>query len=169
MPSPKKPEPRPAPKDARPPSPADDEQSMLLGFLDYLRESVAGKLDGAPEPHVRQAQVPSGTNLLGLVTHLTAVERFVFLGQDATSWPRTFRPGDDDTVESVLAGYREAVALANERVLACDDLSGPAAEPPARDRSPSMRWALAHMIEETGRHAGHADILRELIDGSTGR
>ena len=169
MPSAKKSEPRPTPKDARPPSPADDERSTLLGFLDYLRESVAGKLDGAPEPQVRQAQVPSGTNLLGLVTHLTAVERFVFLGQDAKSWPRTFRPGDSDTVESVLAGYREAVALANERVLACDDLSRPAAESPARGRSPSMRWALAHMIEETGRHAGHADILRELIDGSTGR
>lgn len=161
--------PRPKGKDAKPPLPPDDERSTLLGFLDYLRESVAGTLDGAPEPQVREARVSSGTNLLGLVRHLTAVERFVFLGQDAKSWPGTFKPAADETVESVLAAYRDANALANERILACDDLGGPAAELPARGRSPSMRWALVHMIEETGRHAGHADILRELIDGSTGR
>lgn len=156
-------------QDDKPPSPPDDERSTLLGFLDYLRDAIAGKLQGAPEPQVREPAVPSGTNLLGLVKHVTAVERFVFLGQDAKSWPATFRPTAEETVESVLAGYRAAVEQANERILACDDLSGPAASSPQRGSSQTMRWALAHMIEETGRHAGHADILRELIDGSTGR
>ena len=156
-------------RDDKPPSPADDERSTLLGFLDYLRNAIAGKLEGAPEPQVREPGVASGTNLLGLLKHVTAVERFVFLGEDAKSWPATFRPTAQDTVDSVLAGYRAAVDQANERILACDDLSGPAAASPGRGSSPTMRWALTHMIEETGRHAGHADILRELIDGSTGR
>lgn len=100
---------------------------------------------------------------------MTAVERFVFLGEDARSWPKTFRPVAADTIDTVLAGYRQAVGEANERILACTDLEQPAAATSDRGSSPSMRWALAHMVEETGRHAGHADILRELIDGSTGR
>ncbi len=52
---------------------------------------------------------------------------------------------------------------------ACTDLAAPVPRPVRNGRTPSMRWVLVHMIEETGRHAGHADILRELIDGSTGR
>ena len=68
-----------------------------------------------------------------------------------------------------MAGYRTAVAEANEVIAACTDLTEPTATVPGRRSAPSMRWALTHMIEETGRHAGHADILRELIDGSTGR
>lgn len=160
---------RPRRKDRTPPRPGDDERSTLLGFLDYLRDSLAAKLEGAPEPQVRTAGVPSGTNLLGLVTHVTAVERFVFLGEDADSWPQTFRPAPGDTIDGVLAGYRDAVDEANQRILACDDLSLPAAPSARRGSPPSMRWALIHMIEETGRHAGHADILREQIDGSTGR
>ena len=169
MPAAKSSKPRPRKKDLKPPSPDGDERSTLLGFLDYLREAVTGKLDGAPEPQVRESGVPSGTNLLGLVTHLTAVERSVFLGQGPKSWPKTFRPVADDTIDSVLAGYRDAVRDANQRILDCTDLSQPAAASPARGSSPTMRWALTHMIEETGRHAGHADILRELLDGSTGR
>lgn len=155
--------------DVGPPSPAGDERSTLLGFLDYLRDAVAGKVEGTPEPQVREAGVPSGTNLLGLVTHLTAVERFVFLGQDAKSWPKTFKPGLGDTIDTVLAGYREAVKEANERIVNCDDLSQRVTPAPGRKSSPSMRWALTHMIEETARHAGHADILREHIDGAVGR
>jgi hypothetical protein len=139
--------PRRVNKDVKPPSPADDERSTLLGFLDYLRDAIAGKLEGAPEPQVREPGVPSGTNLLGLVKHITAVERFGFLGEDAKSWPKTFRPTAKDTVDSVLADYRAAVERANERVLACTDLSQPAAASPARGSSPTMRWALTHMIE----------------------
>ncbi len=69
----------------------------------------------------------------------------------------------------MFAGYRDAVRRANSVIEACADLAAPAPLAPGRRSAPSMRWVLAHMIEETGRHAGHADILREQIDGATGR
>jgi len=79
------------------------------------------------------------------------------------------RPAPDETVDGLLAAYRETIERANEVIEACPDLRLPAPRPQGRERGPSMRWVLVHMIEETGRHAGHADILREQIDGSTGR
>lgn len=146
-----------------------DEKGTLLGILDGLRSAIANKVVGVPEPQVRTAGVPSGTNLLGLLKHLAYVERFYFLGEDVGDWDATMRPSGEDTVESVLADYREAVRQANQVIDACQDLALPAPRPPRPGTAPPMRWVLAHMIEETGRHAGHADILRERIDGSTGR
>ncbi|GAA3090658.1 DinB family protein [Streptomyces rectiviolaceus] len=146
-----------------------DEKATLRGFLDQLRNSVAGKVVGVPEPQVRTGQVPSGTSLLGLLRHLAYVERFYFLGEDADDWPATMRPSAEDTVDGVLTDYRKTVERANQVIDACPDLALPAPRPPRRGAAPSMRWVLVHMIEETGRHAGHADILREQIDGSTGR
>jgi Protein of unknown function (DUF664) len=122
-----------------------------------------------PEPQARTAGVPSGTSLLGLVKHLTHVERFYFLGQRVDDWGATMRPTREETVDGVLAGYRDAVERANQVIEACPDLTLPAPRPARRGPAPSMRWVLVHMIEETGRHAGHADILRERIDGVTGR
>ena len=75
-------------RDVPPPRSGTGEKQVLTGFLDYLRESVASKLDGAPEPEVRTAMVASGTNLLGVVSHLTNVERFTFLGERVTDWAR---------------------------------------------------------------------------------
>ncbi|SCG08065.1 Protein of unknown function [Streptomyces sp. Ncost-T6T-2b] len=69
----------------------------------------------------------------------------------------------------VVARYREAVAEANAVLDGCADLGAPLPRTQPGKPAPSVRWALTHLIEETGRHAGHADILRELIDGSTGR
>jgi hypothetical protein len=146
-----------------------DERAVLLEFLGRLREAVANKVVGVPEPQVRTAGVPSGTNLLGLVGHLTYVERFHFLGERTDDWDRTMRPAPEETVDSVLAAYREAVRQSNQVVEECQDLGRPTPRHPRRAQAPSMRWVLVHMIEETGRHAGHADILRERIDGSTGR
>lgn len=156
-------------RDTPPPRTGIDEKDVLVGFLEYLRTSIAGKLDNVPEPAVRTPGVPSGTNLLGLIKHLTHVERYVFLGDAVTDWPSTFQPNDDETVAQIRAGYRNAIADANERIGACPDLTAPAHPATGKKNAPSMRWALTHMIEETGRHAGHADILRELIDGNTGR
>ncbi|WP_172386597.1 DinB family protein [Streptomyces sp. MNP-20] len=156
-------------EDTRPPSAGPDEKAVLLGFLDQLRAAVADKVTGVPEPQVRSGGVPSGTNLLGLVRHLAIVERFYFLGEEVGPWHATMRPSAEDTVESVLADYRRTVERANQVIDACPDLTLPAPRPPRRGPGPSMRWVLVHMIEETGRHAGHADILREQIDGSTGR
>lgn len=154
-------------RDTPPPRTRTDELAVLRGFLDYLRTSVAAKVEGAPEPQAREAAVASGTNLLGLLVHLTAVERSMFLGARVTDWQATFRAAPDDSVADVVARYRDAVEHANRVLDGCTD---PAATLPRPGRpGPSVRWALTHMIEETGRHAGHADILRELIDGATGR
>ncbi|MEV6598697.1 DinB family protein [Actinoplanes sp. NPDC051346] len=148
---------------------APDEKATLVGFLDYLRAAIADKVADVPEPQIRTAGVPSGTNLLGLVKHLTAVERFYFLEEPITDMRRTLRPSRDETVERLLAAYRETTAQANKVIETWTDLTRPAPRPPGRALAPSQRWVLVHMIEETGRHAGHADILREQIDGSTGR
>lgn len=154
-------------RDTPPPRSGSSEAEVLRGFLDYLRASIAAKVDGAPEPQVRTAMVPSGTNLIGLLNHLTHVERSLFLGDEVTDWQATFKTVAG--VPEVVAGYREAVDRANEVLDGCTDLAAPLPRPRPGRPAPSVRWALTHMIEETGRHAGHADILRELVDGTTGR
>lgn len=156
-------------RDTPPPRTGTTETETLRAFLDYLRSAIAAKVDGAPEPQVRTAAVPSGTNLLGLLVHLTAVERSIFLGDKVTNWKATFRAAPTDSVTDVVARYRETIDRANEVLDGCTDLATPVPWSHPDRPAPSVRWALTHMIEETGRHAGHADILRELIDGSTGR
>ncbi|NIK61780.1 DinB family protein [Kribbella shirazensis] len=164
-------------RDAGPPATGPGERDVLVGFLDYLRTSIAAKAEGLPEDAVRAPGVPSGTNLLGLVKHLTAVERHWVLGAEVPSWPATFRAGVDETAAEVLAAYRETGAEANAAVATWDDLDAPGPKPGRPGQSgrsgarsaPSRRWTLVHLIEETARHAGHADILREQLDGRTGR
>jgi hypothetical protein len=152
-----------------PPATNGSEREVLLEFLEYLRESVIAKVQGAPEPQVRTPGVPSGTNLLGLLNHLINVERFTFLGEKVSDWQKTFHAAPEGTVKSLTAEYRSVTARATDIILACADLESPSARPTRQGGPPSMRWALTHMIEETARHAGHMDILRELIDGGTGR
>lgn len=149
-------------RDLGPPRTGPGEKDVLLGFLDYLRASVIAKTQGVDEPQVRTPGVESGTNLLGLVKHLTHVERHWVLGEPVANWAATFRPKPEESVGDIVRAYQETADRVNEVIAACPDLTtdGPRA---------SLRWTLTHLIEETGRHAGHADILRELIDGSTGR
>jgi hypothetical protein len=156
-------------KDTGPAWTAPDEKSTLVGFLDHLRTSIADKVTDVPEPAARTAGVPSGTSLLGLIKHLTAVERFYFLEEPITNMRRTFRPTRAETAEVLISEYRATTGRANEIIGTWTDLTRPAPRPPGRAFAPSRRWVLVHMIEETGRHAGHADILREQIDGVTGR
>ncbi|MER6624924.1 MULTISPECIES: DinB family protein [unclassified Streptomyces] len=156
-------------RDTPPPRTGSSETEVLRGFLDHLRNSVSAKVEDAPEPQVRTASVPSGTNLLGLLNHLTSVERATFLGERVTDWQATFHAAPGDSVADVVTRYRQAVARANDVLDECADLGAPVPRPRSNGSAPSVRWALTHMIEETGRHAGHADILRELIDGATGR
>ncbi|WP_164842664.1 DinB family protein [Actinoplanes solisilvae] len=156
-------------KDTGPPWTGGDEKATLLGFLDYLRESIAGKVVDVPEPQVRAGGVASGTNLLGLIKHLTCVERFYFLGEPMGNMRSSMRPRRDETADGLLAAYRETNEQVNRVIESCVDLAADAPRVPGRGLAPSMRWALVHLIEETGRHAGHADILREQIDGATGR
>jgi uncharacterized damage-inducible protein DinB len=155
--------------DTPPPRAGSSETETLRAFLDYLRASVAAKVDGSPDPQVRTAGVPSGTNLLGLLNHLTSVERWMFLGDNVTDWQATFQAPLADSVADVVARYRETVARANRVLDECTDLAAPVPRSRPQNSAPSVRWALVHMIEETARHAGHADILREAIDGATGR
>ncbi|MEV6594786.1 DinB family protein [Streptomyces acidicola] len=155
--------------DTPPPRTGPGEVEVLRGFLDYLRTSIAAKIEGTPEPQARTADVPSGTNLLGLLHHLTHVESATFLGERVTNWQATFHAAPKDGVADVVARYRRTVERANEVLDGCTDLGAPTPRPQPGKPAPTLRWALTHMIEETGRHAGHADILRELIDGATGR
>lgn len=76
---------------------------------------------------------------------------------------------DEDTIANILDAYVASVRQANEVVAACADLDAPGARSARKAEPPTMRWILVHLIEETARHAGHADILREQIDGSVGR
>ncbi|HJP74595.1 MAG TPA: DinB family protein [Pseudonocardiaceae bacterium] len=133
------------------------ERDLLAGFLDDLRASIAAKADGVPETQARAPGVPSGTNLLGLIKHLTYVERYWLLGDRVADWQTTFDLTADDTAATIIAAYRATNTETNAQI-ATWDLA-----------EPKRRWTLVHLIEETARHAGHADILRELIDGATGR
>jgi uncharacterized damage-inducible protein DinB len=149
------------------------EPEALLRYLDRVREAVIRASEGVTDAQQRAAGVPSGTNLLGLIQHLTWVEEHwyqrVFLGQDPGTSP-------DDPMDvlagvtraQVVAAYREAYARSNEIVRACPDLSTMSKIPnPGEESTVSLRRITAHMLEETARHAGHADILREQIDGAT--
>ncbi|MFH8561784.1 DinB family protein [Streptomyces sp. NPDC017988] len=157
-------------RDAGPPSTGPGEKDVLAGFLDHLRACVTAKAEGLPETQARAPGVPSGTNLLGLVRHLTYVERHWLLGEHVRDWQATFRTAPGDTAETVLAAYRETNAATNEQIASWDDLGAAGPRPAGHGRqAPSRRWTLTHLIEETARHAGHADILRELADGTAGR
>ena len=150
------------------------EKATLLGLLGENRAVMVWKLDGLSEADARRPMVDSGTSLLGLVKHLAWVELSwfgsAFAGEEIDfPWTRSdpdadFRIDDDETIADVVAFYEEAVAHSNE-IIARADLDQHAAK---GRRRPSLRWIMGHMVEETARHAGHADIVRELIDGTTG-
>ncbi|MFK0174275.1 DUF664 domain-containing protein [Streptomyces sp. NPDC090306] len=108
-----------------------------------------------------------------MLKHLTAVELnwfvWAYTGADREQWEDEEAVSASDSASGLASAYREAIARANKVALACTDLDRPGARSLRETPPPSMRWVLVHMIEETARHAGHADILREQIDGSTGR
>ena len=155
--------------DQRPPRETGDERAVLTALLRYQRESLLRKLDGVDAAAARWSPVATGTSLLWLVKHLAQAELLWiavrFAGLD------TELPDDAvherDTVESVSASYQAATARADE-LIAAAGLDDPCQRVPGDEPLP-LRWVVAHLLEETARHAGHADILRELIDGSTGR
>jgi uncharacterized damage-inducible protein DinB len=152
------------------------EREVLEAFLDFHRGVVVRKLTGVTEEQARARLVPSLTTLAGLVRHLTGVERHWFQAVCAQV-PRDRLPannrgddpswqlGPDDTVERLVHEYEEACAQ-SRATAARYPLDH--AVPHHRLGTVSLRWIYVHMVEETARHAGHADILRELIDGATG-
>jgi uncharacterized damage-inducible protein DinB len=145
------------------------ERDVLLRYLAKHRRLVVAALDGLTDEQVRRPMVPSGTNLLGLVHHLTGVERhwfeLVFLGAAIVPDMSMSAPASTP-IDEVIAGYRAACARSDEIVRGCTDLSTLAAIPnPGEDEVDSLRLIIAHMVEETAQHTGQADIIRELIDG----
>ncbi|MEU6235269.1 DinB family protein [Kitasatospora sp. NPDC047058] len=150
-------------------------------YLQDARDALLWKLEGLSEYDVRRPLTPTGTNLLGLVKHLTGAEAVYFgetYGRPFTG-PALWITGDaepnadlwvtpEETREQIVGGYRRVWAHADETIAALPlDATG---RVPWGDRSEvTLHGSLVHMIAETQRHAGHADIVRELVDGTTGQ
>ena len=162
------------------PEPSADERVTLTGFLDWYRATMILKIDGVTDEQARTRYVPSDTSLIGLVRHLSEVERGWFqrrlrgdeappLYYSADDPDGDFHPGLDWTIALAVASYERECEVS--RVITADtaSLDELTVETVRGYGVPvSLRWILTHMIEETARHAGQADILRELIDGVTG-
>ena len=162
---------RPGPPDA------GGERATLEGFIDFLRATVVMKLSGLTDEQSRRPLLDSSPLMTsaGVVKHLTAVERWWFthaLADDQTvPWlfdredhDFEFRLTAEDTVDAVLQVYAEECERSRAVAAAMDLEDIGRREKMVR----SVRWVLTHMIEETARHAGHLDLLRESIDGSKG-
>lgn len=146
------------------------EVEQLRAALDGLRAGVLKKLAGLSGEDARRTTVDSGTNLAGLVQHLTFVESMWFegtvAGGKAARGDRSMRVDSSVSLQTLRAEYRAACAASNEIIAAVGDADVPV----TRDgKARNLRWALLSVIGETARHAGHADIIREQIDGQTGR
>lgn len=149
------------------------ELDTALAFLTFARSCVVKKTTGLDDEQLRRRLVVSDTNLLGLVQHLTAAERYWFgytVGGDGSYAEVDFDMlvAPDRTPEQVLADYRAAIADSDAYITGAGGMDALTAQP-IGDAPRTLRWVMAHMTGETIRHAGHADILRELIDGVTGR
>jgi uncharacterized damage-inducible protein DinB len=155
-----------------------DERTILVTFLDYARATVSTKCAGLLEADARRAPLPSSPlmTVSGLVSHLRWVEywwfQVMFLGQDDHGpWTeedpdREMRIAVQVPLTELLHDYQEQCARSRELVAALD-LDTPSRRP-ARGTPVTLRWILFHLIEETARHNGHLDILREMADGVTG-
>ena len=160
-----------------------DERTTLVEFLDYYRATLAIKIDGLSDEQARTASVPpSDLNLLGLVRHMAEVERSWFRWRFAggevgplyygDAHPTgdedgDLHPGPDDTVTEALATWQNEIAFARE-LTARTELYAVSAGHAGKRGPNNLRWVLVHLIEEYARHCGHADLLRETIDGAKG-
>lgn len=157
---------------------AGDERAIVLGFLAFQRDTVRWKIDGLAKEQLLRPHPPSTMTLLGLVRHLAVVEdswfNKTFLGGELPEpWASVDWDADRDwewhsaadcPVEESIALWEAAVARSNA-VIAAHDFDERSAK--GKDR-PSLRWIVIHLIEEYSRHNGHADLLREAIDGQVG-
>jgi len=156
--------------DRKPPKLVGEERETLHALLQYQRISLVRKVDGIDERAARRSLVDSGTTLLWLVKHMARAESLWvlhrFAGLDGTVADDTVTP--DDTLTGAVEAYRATWARVDAVVSAAPSLDEPCRHS-GDDAPANLRWVLMHLLEETARHAGHADILRELIDGETGR
>ncbi len=163
------------------PALAAGEREMLTGWLDHHRAILVWKCAGLTDEQLRQRSVPpSSLSLIGLVRHMAAVERGwfrqVLLGEDGPDLYVTpedpdadFNGADEADIAEAFSSFERECAAARQAVAAAPDLDVLSKERSQRTGEPfSLRWILTHMIEEYARHNGHADLLRECIDGATG-
>jgi hypothetical protein len=157
------------------PAESATERDTLAGMLDFLRATVVSKVDGLDDTDAFRPTVPPSTlTAAGVVKHLTGVERFWFsidfAGADLP-WPWTeddphgnFHPGRTETLAGIVADYRAECDRSRQAISSAglDDVAR------AEGMGFTLRYALVHMIEETARHCGHLDLLRERTDGVTG-
>ena len=167
------------------PPAAGDEAATLLGFLDYQRATLAWKCSGLDAAGMRATVAASSITLGGLLKHLAYVEADWFSESlhgrdrepawDTVDWKADpdweWHSAAEDTPEQLFALWQDAVTRSRSLVTGALADGGP--ERLARrtwpdGSAPSLRWILCHMIEEYARHNGHADLLRESVDGQTG-
>jgi uncharacterized damage-inducible protein DinB len=167
------------------PAAAGDERTQLTQFLDFQRATILMKVEGLDRDQMNTTTAASNLTLAGLLKHLAVVEdgwfRRVLLGEEPAPWYRhvdgdadpdwDFRTAADDDPADLIALYEQVCDRSREAVASVATLDDLTVEVPRRGgiRRFNLRWVLLHMIEETARHAGHADLLREAIDGTTGR
>ena len=159
-----------------------DQKADLQRYLQIGRDAVLWKLDGLSEYNARRPMTPTGTNLLGLVKHLATMELGYFgqvFGRPADEPMPWMAEGADinadmwataeESREQIVGLYRRACAHSDATIDALDlDSAGHVPWWQEGRREVTLRRILVHMISETDRHAGHADIVRELIDGTAG-
>jgi uncharacterized damage-inducible protein DinB len=144
-----------------------DERELYLVWLGFLRGAVLRDVSGVSDEDAHRRPDGKLLPLAGIVNHLIGVERRWIdggmLGGPIVRREEEFFPGPEVTVAGVTRAYRERAARTDEivRGLALD-------APNSRREGTTLRWTLLHLINETARHAGHADAVRELIDGATG-
>ncbi len=152
------------------------ERELLTGFLDWYRAVIERKAYGLTLAQASEAMTPSGLTVLGTVKHLTWVEQLWlhrrFAGEAEARDPTedntaSFRLDAADTVPSVLDGYRQQ-AQRSRAIAAAASLDDVSVDEHQLFGRVSLRWVLVHLLEETARHAGHLDVMRERIDGRTG-
>lgn len=156
--------------ETRPTPPGNaDERTTLKAFLELYRQTMVMKIEGLDEEQARWRPTEQANSLLVLVQHLTGVERNWF--QRVVAGREIDRDRDAElgpleglTVAEAVAAYRDEWRRSDEVL----DGVGSLDEPGKGESGFSVRWVLMHMLEETARHAGHADITRELIDGTVG-
>jgi uncharacterized damage-inducible protein DinB len=149
---------------------SEDEKDLLLQWLGYLREAVVRNLNGLDDNQARWTPDGRLIPLLGIVYHLTRVEwRWIdggFNGADVGQSEEEFQPGPELTIDAAIRAYRQRAAMTDAVVRSFDLTQRSDSRSWAEGHD--LRWVVLHLINETARHAGHADATRELLDGKTG-
>ena len=148
----------------------DPELAALSDALNAMRAGVLKKLAGLSEEDARRSTVPSGTSLAGLLQHLTFVESHWFehivAGRPASRGRRSMEVDPGVTLARLRSEYSAACQTSDDIAVAVGDPGAPVTR---GGKTRDLRWVLISVLEETARHAGHADIIREQVDGRTGR